>query len=41
MERGATSLNFQNEVSFDIFQTDESSEAHLKNDAAVKFKRIS
>lgn len=36
MEREVTSLDFQNEVSFDVLYTDESSEAHLKNDAAVK-----
>lgn len=41
MKRGRTSLNFQNEMSFEIFHTDESSKAHLKSDAAIKFKRIS
>lgn len=41
MKRGATNLNFQNELSSDIFHTDESSEAHFKNEAAVKFKKIS
>lgn len=40
MKRGVTNLDFQNEVSFDVLHTDESSEAHLKNDAAVSLRKF-